>query len=452
MSTNRILQLTSNRYVLKILSGVGANTYGQLVTLLTQLISVPIFLSNWGVEIYGQWLIISTIPAYLMLSDFGVGTVAKNKMVMHAANNEECESRKVYNAAAIFTGLLSCLLLVSVIVVISTDVAKEFLAGDSFDENDVVIAIVFLLLQVIVGMFTNLKSAVYTVCRRYAEGMVFVHTARLFEVFLSLAALILYGDIVSVALAGFSGRVLIYSIMSIRLFWLTQTYYLYPSLSAFQSALSLLKLGGAFIIFPMGLAISIQGMTLVVGSILGAAAVAQFNAIRTLTRVLVQIGSIVNHSLWPEITVAFQQNNQELLRGLWKNSLFFVAVSSSLASLFLSIFSEEIFSMWLGEFELDGALYGLMLFVAIMSASAQSSWIVLMATNNHAKFAIYYILTSILSVIIAATLMPIIGVISAGIGLLLSEIMVLVVSWKMSNQVMDSLGQRRNVSDRLNVS
>ena len=56
----------------RILHGLGANAYGQLVAIVIQLAGVPILLHAWGTQLYGEWLILAAIPTYLSMTDFGV--------------------------------------------------------------------------------------------------------------------------------------------------------------------------------------------------------------------------------------------------------------------------------------------------------------------------------------------------------------------------------------------
>ena len=47
----------------RIIRSLYATGFGQAVTVLTQLAGVPLFLHYWGVEKYGQWLVLSAIPS-----------------------------------------------------------------------------------------------------------------------------------------------------------------------------------------------------------------------------------------------------------------------------------------------------------------------------------------------------------------------------------------------------
>ena len=65
-------QSPSGRHVTRrILHGLGANAYGQLVVIVIQLAGVPILLRAWGMQLYGEWLILAAIPTYLSMADLG---------------------------------------------------------------------------------------------------------------------------------------------------------------------------------------------------------------------------------------------------------------------------------------------------------------------------------------------------------------------------------------------
>ena len=71
----------------KISSGFGATAIGPMVTILAQIISVPVFLRSWGPRLYGEWLILSAIPTHIAFSDrSGFGNVAANDMTMRVAS------------------------------------------------------------------------------------------------------------------------------------------------------------------------------------------------------------------------------------------------------------------------------------------------------------------------------------------------------------------------------
>lgn len=66
----------------RILRGIGANALGLGVNVLVQLVSLPVFLAVWGVEKYGEWLVLSSLAAFLSMSDIGFALAAANEMTM----------------------------------------------------------------------------------------------------------------------------------------------------------------------------------------------------------------------------------------------------------------------------------------------------------------------------------------------------------------------------------
>jgi hypothetical protein len=66
----------------RLISSFGATILGPAVTVLVQLVNVPVMLRFWGPELYGEWLLLSAIPTYLLLTDMGFGNVAGSDMTI----------------------------------------------------------------------------------------------------------------------------------------------------------------------------------------------------------------------------------------------------------------------------------------------------------------------------------------------------------------------------------
>ena len=94
----------------RLIAGFGANTFSRLSTTLTQIFSVPVFLSHWGVHLYGEWILLNTIPSYLGLSDVGFGSVAGNEMTMLAAAQDFEQALVVFQSVWVLTTVITSLL------------------------------------------------------------------------------------------------------------------------------------------------------------------------------------------------------------------------------------------------------------------------------------------------------------------------------------------------------
>ena len=94
----------------RLIAGFGANTFSRLSTTLTQIFSVPVFLSHWGVHLYGEWILLNTIPSYLGLSDVGFGSVAGNEMTMLAAAQNFEQALVVFQSVWVLTTVITSLI------------------------------------------------------------------------------------------------------------------------------------------------------------------------------------------------------------------------------------------------------------------------------------------------------------------------------------------------------
>ena len=93
----------------RLVAGFGANTFSRLSTTLTQILSVPVFLTHWGAHLYGEWILLNAIPVYFGLSDVGFGSVAGNEMTMLAAAGNLAEALVVFQSVWVLTTVISSL-------------------------------------------------------------------------------------------------------------------------------------------------------------------------------------------------------------------------------------------------------------------------------------------------------------------------------------------------------
>src|ERR1700744_1686765 len=108
----------------RLIAGFWATMLGPFVTLLVQLLGVPLFLHFWGARLYGEWLILSAIPAYLAISDLGFGSVAGNDMAIRIAVGDRRGALETFQstwviviALSLVVGLSACgLILVAPLV------------------------------------------------------------------------------------------------------------------------------------------------------------------------------------------------------------------------------------------------------------------------------------------------------------------------------------------------
>jgi hypothetical protein len=85
---------TKRRLALSLLS----STVSRLAQTAIQFVQVPVFLHFWSVPLYGEWLVLNSIPTYLATSNSGFGTVAGNDMTMLVAGGDRDSALRVFQS------------------------------------------------------------------------------------------------------------------------------------------------------------------------------------------------------------------------------------------------------------------------------------------------------------------------------------------------------------------
>ena len=97
----------NNNLKYRLLHAIGATSIGPLSTAVIQFVGVPIFLHFWGPKAYGEWLVLSAMPIYLGLTDFGFGSVAATEMTMLVARGEKSSALSVFQSTWLLTTVVS---------------------------------------------------------------------------------------------------------------------------------------------------------------------------------------------------------------------------------------------------------------------------------------------------------------------------------------------------------
>ncbi len=375
------------------MAGLGANTSGQLVTILIQLVSVPVFLRYWSVEDYGRWLLLSALPGYLALADLGLGTVAMNRMVMLHAQQRIHESRTVFQTALLMIGVVTgvCLLLSCVLV--------WLLPLEMFNPADARPTMGILILVALLNIYSALVDAVHRAAGEFARGVYLINCARLFEWLGGLAGLVLLRSMLAVAAGFLVARVIAMLVMQQMTAKRMPAYPWSLMHSSRQELGGMLRPALSFLAFPLGNALTLQGMSVVVGTTLGPAALATFNTFRTLSRLPVQMLTTFNRALWPEISRAFGAGEYPMLQRIYRRGTRISLLACAAACIVIFVAAKWLLGIWTDHhIPFDAAMLALFLLVALAGCAWQVGQVMLTATNMHERLAVIYLLAALASV------------------------------------------------------
>ncbi len=404
--------------------GAGAQGFSQAVQIFVRLAEVPLLLGFWGVQLYGEWLMVAAIPVYLAIADGGFAGAAGREMTMRTGRGDRSGALSVFHSTWVLLLLVSVGLGFLAAVVVHVTPLAEWLHFEAMDSATLKVVILILTAHILVGFQTGLLYGGYQCEGRYGLGMFLTASMLVLEFGGLAAAVVLGGGPVEAAAGYLAGRVSGFILLRLGLYrvapWLR---YGWREASR-REVTRLTSPAFASLAFPLGNALNIQGMRLVVGVVLGPAAVAMFSPIRTLSRLAMQPRGIVNRLIQPEMALAFGGDNYELFRMLFRHSCQVALWGGVVACLLLGVAGETVLEVWTqGKVPMDWALYVLLLLTAATNALWYTALMVAYATNRHQRIAVVYSLVyggAAFAVAYAGAKMA--GVAGVGGALLVAEI------------------------------
>jgi O-antigen/teichoic acid export membrane protein len=422
--------LQQSPLVRRVLSGMGANSYGQMITIFLQLATIPLYLYQWTLEQYGVWLILSSIPSYISMADGGLIPVATNNVVMASARGE-CEKANV-----IFQSAFGFVLVLGAIALSLSAIFLPFFFAENHDKA---LAVLLLVGCVLLSIVMGLVGAIFRAENRYAYGVFLDSSGRLAEWLGGVAGLFSSGSFHGVALGMLGARAIwllfcIYSTSrsSIGIRWGVDKFDRTELKSMMRPSL-------AYMAFPLSNALSFQSFTLLCGAMFGPAAVAAFNAYRTIARVPVQMTSILSHALWTEFSRLYANGERERLRAVFRKA-FSLNITISVGAAFVVLgLSPLIVKYWSsGKIQF---VFSLMVVFSIYSMVA-SFWhvsrVVVLSVNRHESLGVSLILSCVVALVAGWGLGCQMGMAGLPLGMLAGELLIAGISYLTSRRIIAS--------------
>jgi len=409
----------------RVLAGMGANSVGMVITIGIQLGSLPLFLSIWDTANYGTWLMLSALPAYLSMADVGMVTAAGNQMTMAMGAGDERLANRVFQSAQVF---VACVCIGLAGIVLPLIWWSPWPLGATLDQR---LALMALAAGVLVAFFGGLCEQVFKATHRYALGTMLSNLTRLGEWAGWMFGLMLSGSFAAVALGGLALRIagtLVCMVIARggedSLNWGARQ-------ATRDTVRQMVRPAAAFMAFPLANALSIQGVTLLVGTLLGPTVVAVFNTYRTLARTAVQVTAIFSHALWPEFSRLMGQGARAAVQQLAFRSAWLGAGQALLLSGALYLAAPWLLQAWThGKIGFDPLAFGILMAYAAVGGLWHVPRVLLMSTNRHGGIAAWSVLVGVLCVALAGLMGQAMQLPGVSGAMLISEVLIAAIcSW-----------------------
>lgn len=395
---------------------------GRLSSTIVQLIQVPVFLHFWSVPLYGEWMIINSIPAYLSFSNIGFGSVAGNEMTMQVAGGDRESALRVFQSC----WWLIILICSTTVIVFSAGLyylpAAKLLRVNNISETDTKWIIFYLGISVLLGQLEQLLQAAYRCIGRYPFGSMLKSAFSLIAFACMMIPVILgYGPrrtALVYAIANVIGTGILCMLVRRDIPWL-EFGWQHASMVEIRK---LVRPAIAFMGFPIGNALNLQGTLLAVGYALGPTDVVIFGTARTVSRVALQMASMINSTFEPEMTIAYGAKNHDLTRTLHRRACQLALIVSVCVVAAMMLFGPWFLSHWSGgHVPPSRGLLSILLLVVVFYALWATSSTLMTSTNQHQKLAAYYIVATSVTCVVCYFFARWYGLFGAAASLLISE-------------------------------
>jgi O-antigen/teichoic acid export membrane protein len=410
---------TKRRLVWSFLSA----TVARLAQTAIQFVQVPVFLHFWSVPLYGEWLILNSIPTYLWFSNAGFGNVAGNEMTMLVAGGDRDSALRVFQSCwwlivgvcAAFTAALSGVLYFLPIA--------RMLNIHSITESDTKWIIFYLAVSVLLAALEQLLQSAYRSIGRYPYGT-FVKSAMAVIAFACTMIPVALGKgplatAKVYAAASIGGTIFLSILVKRDIPWIEFGW----KRARFSEIRRLFRPAVAYMAFPVGQSLNMSGPQLALNYAVGPFAVVVFTTARTVSRGALQMVQMVNSTFEPEMTLAYGAKNIELVRSLHRRACqLALIVAVALVAGVMTVGPYFLHAWTGGHVPPSRGLLTVLLLGVIIYALWSTSSTLMTATNQHQRLAVIYLIATAVTCAVCFGAAWAAGLYGAAAALLLADL------------------------------
>lgn len=346
-----------------------------------QLIVLPLLVAFWGIEYYGEWLIITAVPSFLSMTNLGIGTATATRVSTLVASKDFAKALQAFA-----NGMVGVLLTAALLLCSTTACLFFFpLSGWLHVENAntvltvlVATTIVKMTTQPFHGWWVGLGKAArannYYSLLSFGELLVFVLIP-----LVGASAL----TVVTFTLVLNAIWFLLFSLATGNLIQVTCRRILKRFLITWSEIIELTIIGLGHQLSPLWQAILFQGSLLTAGLVLSPGQVALWGAMRVINRSGNQVLEMVSQTVGPEYQVHSGRAEQKELRSIHGLAMLVSVVLAVVMALSLLTIGPSLFRTFtMGKLEVSQPAWLIMTLSLIPCSIWWSSGEFLRSTNK----------------------------------------------------------------------
>lgn len=425
------MSLSSNLF-----KNAGAGTLNKVSSIIFRIVQVPIFIKFLGVEDFGRWLVIYSIPSWLILANLGFGSVAANEISILISRGKPDRAKIIFSTTLALVFSIGIIAATLISITLPRIPIENFLDAGHTRHFELTRSIEFLSISVFISFLSEVFVARFRAAQKAYLGTLISSLLPWLEfaaIFLVLSFSSRF-DHLALALVCANGiYLLIVRFVSSKIMRELKFSISDVSFSEFRP---LLNKSFAFLSFPLGNALLFQGNLMIVQYLLGAQAVVIFGTVRAMIRAINQLMELINSAIWPELSHLFGKNDLVKAARLHRFAVSISLLVAITGCIFLSFFGNELYSLWVGEaIGVSSKLIILFLLPVIANSLWSTSSIVHIASNNHEQLAIRFVIASAFSTVSCFMFSSIYGIYGAALATLTADLILIPFVFKKSLQL-----------------
>ena len=341
---------------LRVVTVAGASYLGRIGAAVAVLITIPMARQQLDPELFGVWMMLSSMLAFFAFADLGVGNGVLNRIIAAHAAQDGAEQRRVLRAGYACTGAVGAIVLAAWAFWVAVAAVPTSVVGVLRDahRSEVLLAlhlfVVLMAVNISVGMVQKVQLGLQ-------QGQ-WVGIAQLVASVAMLvavpSALALGGGLPVLVMASLGTQVLTNLVSA----WLWRRHVSLshggpPATAAgrrveWSVVASLLHTGSFFLLLQLAAAFAFQSDAIVITQVLGQEAYGDFAVVQRLFLAMSSILMAGLAGLWPAIGEALASGDKPWIRQTLRRSYLFVALAVGSTSVVLALMAAQIVEVWVG--------------------------------------------------------------------------------------------------------
>ncbi|PRY44176.1 hypothetical protein CLV58_103145 [Spirosoma oryzae] len=346
--------------------------YGILIKILlifSQVLVIPLFISVLGEQMYGEWIMLTTIPNYLMLSDMGLTASVSNQISAYNISKEYEKMSKLFkstNYIILIVGIVVIVLFFVSTIFINFSKLLNIKVMNIFEVN---LILLLLLSNVVVSVLFNFNISFYRVLDKYYMYQKFLLINYALDLVVTVSSLLLNMSLIFMSCLFIVIRILLLIMTIAKLSKYDNYEYGFLREVKFQKSLFFSAMNHT--VYNLGFGLIIQGNTFIVGKVLGPSEVVKFNTTRTMVNTIRSLMSVMYLPTMSKYNILLLNNKLLEAKIIFRHTLYKVLFLSTLISIFIIINYEKLFVLWLHK---DLSISDGFIMAMVISALIHTVW------------------------------------------------------------------------------